>query len=108
EWRAELGDEGRPRTRGEREQPQLWLISTAHRAATSLMLVRRQLGLAPLETGEGDLLIEWSASRDRPIDDVAGWRLASPHWTPQREKPIAKQLLAAQRGELEKDTGGGA
>jgi hypothetical protein len=101
--KADIVDEGVTPTMVEREQPQLWLVSTAHRAATSLMLVRRQLGLAQLETGEGDLLIEWSAPRERPLDDVDGWRLASPHWTPQREKLVAKQLEAAQRGELEND-----
>ena len=101
--KADIVDEGVTPTMVEREQPQLWLISTAHRAATSLMLVRRQLGLAALETGESGLLIEWSAPREGRIDDVLVWRLASPHWTPQREKLIGEQLLAAQRGELEAD-----
>src|SRR5262245_54206921 len=53
-------DEGLTPTMAEREQPQLLLVSTAHRMATSLMLGRRQAALAELETGDGDLLIEWS------------------------------------------------
>jgi hypothetical protein len=64
------------------------------------MLGRRQVALAELEQGDGDLLIEWSAPRDARIDDVDAWRLASPHWTPRRERLIRKQLTAAQAGEL--------
>ena len=56
----------------EREQPQLWLVSTAHRMATPLMLGRRAAALAQLEAGEGDLLIEWSAPREAELDDVGG------------------------------------
>jgi hypothetical protein len=85
----------------EREQPQLWLISTAHREATALMLARRKAALQRLETGDGDLLIEWSTPRVCGLDDVEGWRQASPHWTPQRERLIRRQFDAAQAGEGE-------
>ena len=85
----------------ERVQPQLLLISTAHRLATSLMLGRRQVALAGLEEGDGDLMIEWSAPRDAELDDLAAWRQASPHWTPRRERLIAKQLEALRTGELD-------
>jgi hypothetical protein len=101
--RPKTVDEGLAPTMVEREQPQLLLVSTAHRAATSLMLTRRQVALDALETGESDLLIEWSAPRDGRLDDVAVWRLASPHWSPAREKLIRRQLDAAQAGELEDD-----
>ena len=99
--RASSVDEGLTPTMVEREQPQLLLVSTAHRMATSLMLGRRQVALADLAAGGGDLLIEWSAPRDADLDDVAAWRLASPHWTPQRERLIARQLEKARAGDLE-------
>ena len=83
----------------EREQPQLLLVSTAHRLATGLMIGRRQVALADLEGGDGDLLIEWSTPADRELDDVDGWRLASPHWTRQRERLIRKRYEGDDRGE---------
>jgi len=93
-------DEALTPTMVERAQPQLLLVSTAHRMSTSLMLSRRLLALEQLEDGDGDLLIEWSAPPDADLDDVAGWREASPHWTPKREKLIGRQLQAARAGEL--------
>ena len=84
----------------EREQPQLWLISTAHRLATPLMMRRRKLALEHLEDGERDLLVEWSAPREAGLDELEAWRLASPHWTPQRERTIAEQLEAMRAGEV--------
>jgi hypothetical protein len=83
----------------ERVQPQLWLISTAHRQATSLMRSRRHLALEQLEAGDGDLLIEWSAPAEAPLERLETWRMASPHWTPQREREVAKALAVAQAGE---------
>jgi hypothetical protein len=87
----------------EREQPQLWLISTAHRLATVLMLRRRRIALEELEAGDGDLLIEWSAPTSADLDSVEAWRLASPFWTPQRERLIGKQLEAMRAGEVDPD-----
>jgi len=91
-------EEGLTPTMAEREQPQLLLVSTAHRMSTSLMLGRRALALEQLETGEGDLLIEWSAPAGAEIDDVAAWRAASPHWTPRRERLIERALEGARSG----------
>src|SRR3954451_6026003 len=99
--RAASVEEGLTPTMAEREQPQLLLVSTAHRLATGLMLSRRQQALGDLEGGGGDLLIEWSAPRDADLRDVAAWRLASPHWTPQRERLIGKRLQAALDGETQ-------
>jgi hypothetical protein len=99
--RPEIVDEGLAPTMVEREQPQLWLISTAHREATALMLARRKAALERLESGDGDLLIEWSTPKALPLDDVGGWRMASPHWTEQRERLIRRQLDAARAGEAE-------
>ena len=44
--RVESIEEGLTPTMVEREQPQLLLVSTAHRLATALMLGRRQVALA--------------------------------------------------------------
>ena len=51
------------------------------------------------------LLVEWSAPTgaagrgDGPdLDDERNWRLASPHWTPQRRHLIASALQAARDG----------
>jgi len=94
-WKVKASsvDEGLTPTMVEREQPQLWLISTAHRLASALMLGRRQAALANLETGDGDLLVEWSAPQESGIADVAAWRLASPHWT---EEPDPEAAFRAQ------------
>src|SRR5262245_26209649 len=85
----------------EREQPQLVLVSTAHRRATALMLGRRQVALAQLEEGDGDLLIEWSAPAGTELDDRTAWRLASPHWSERRERLVSKRHDAMQAGEIE-------
>jgi hypothetical protein len=92
-------DEGLTPTMTEREQSQLLLVSTAHRLATGLMIGRRQTALSDLDGGDGDLLIEWSTPPDHALDNVAGWRLASPHWTPQRERLISKRYQAMMDGE---------
>jgi hypothetical protein len=102
-WKVKASsiEEGLTPTMVERSQPQLLLVSTAHRLATALMLSRRQAALAALESGEGDLLIEWSAPPGAALEDLGGWQLASPHWTPQRERLIARQLRALVDGEIE-------
>jgi hypothetical protein len=94
-------EEGLTPTMVERVQPQLWLVSTAHRLATSLMLARRQVALVDLEDGNGDLLIEWSAPEGSPYDERQAWRLASPHWSERRERLIAKQLHSLLAGEID-------
>jgi hypothetical protein len=97
-------DESLVPTMVEREQPQLLLISTAHRRSEALMLQRRKAALSELETGAGDLLVEWSSDPALPVGDVDGWRQASPHWTPQRERLVAGQLQAIQAGEVRDPT----
>jgi hypothetical protein len=94
-------DEGLTPTMAEREHAQLMLVSTAHRLATSLVLGRRQAALAALEDGDGDLLIEWSAPEGSELDDIAAWRLASPHWTAHRERLIRKKLEGMRAGEID-------
>jgi hypothetical protein len=97
--RASSVDEGLTPTMAEREQPQLLLVSTAHRRATALMLERRRLALAGLEEADGDLLIEWSAPADAELEDVAAWRQASPHWGPRRERLVGKAHQKMLTGE---------
>jgi hypothetical protein len=92
-------DEGLSPTMVERAQPQLLLVSTAHRLTTPLMLERRLLGLEQLEDGDGVLLVEWSAPPELRLDDRQGWRLASPHWTAKRERLIAAKLDGVRAGE---------
>lgn len=91
-------DDGLEPTIVEGVQPWLMLISTAHRLATSLMLDRRAGALTDMATGSGALIIEWSTPRHYALDDVAGWRLASPHWTPQREQLIRGAVQRAMSG----------
>jgi hypothetical protein len=80
-------------------QPQLLLTSTAHRRATSLMLNRRALAAESLDVADDTLLIEWSAPRNSDIQDRSAWRMASPHWTVDRERRIASMVARALRGE---------
>ena len=101
--RSHTIEEGVTPTMVERAQPQLLLVSTAHRLSTDLMLERRRVALAGLEEGDGDLLVEWSAPHSAALDDVDAWRLASPFWTPRRERMISKRLQAAREGELDPD-----
>jgi hypothetical protein len=93
-------DEGLTPTMVEREQPQLVLVSTAHRLGTKLMLERRQVALAGLEDPGSDLLIEWSAPEGSELEDVQAWRAASPHWTMRRRDLIARRLQALRTGEI--------
>ena len=97
---SEAVDDGLAPTMVERAQAQLWLVSTAHRMATPLMLRERKVALDDLETAENAmLLVEWSAPEMCELDDLASWRLASPHWTPKRQRLIARRLEAAQANE---------
>lgn len=95
---ASVIDDGLEPTIVEGVQPWLMLISTAHRMATALMLDRRAAALDELDTGAGALIVEWSAPSHFDLTDVAGWRLASPHWTRQREQLIRGAVQRALSG----------
>jgi hypothetical protein len=101
-WNVEdrVVEEGLQPTMVEREQSQLMLVSTAHRLATPLMIQRRGAALEHLETGQGDLLLEWSAPAGVAVTDMGAWRLASPHWTPRRERLLTSKLELMEAGEL--------
>ena len=74
-WKVKAAsiEEGLTPTMVERAQPQLWLVSTAHRLATELMLERRRVALAG-----------FGGRRRRPADRMVGAvRLRrSTTWTP--------------------------
>jgi hypothetical protein len=97
-------DDGLEPTIVEGEQPWLLLISTAHRLATALMIDRRRSALDDLAgVAEPVLLIEWSAPRHFALDDVEGWKMASPAWTSQREQMIRMRVQRAQSGMASED-----
>jgi hypothetical protein len=80
----------------ERSSSQLVLCSTAHPQATSLVLDRRRAALAALDDpGTSDLILEWSAPAELDLADEAGWRMASPYWTAEREQAIRSALERA-------------
>jgi hypothetical protein len=82
----------------EREQPQLVLVSTAHRQATTLMLGRRTDAIEQLHSPGEVLLVEWSAGAEVDMDDPLAWRAASPHWTSKRQRLIGSKLSRALSG----------
>jgi hypothetical protein len=86
----------------ERVSPQLLLVSTAHRRATSLMRGRISGALAG-EGGDRVLLLFWGAPPDAEPGDPATWRAASPHWTPERERYLRRKYRKAQRGEQDEE-----
>jgi hypothetical protein len=94
-------EEGLVPTMVELPASQLWLVSTAHRKATALMVTRRNVAVADLAGTDADLWIEWSAAPGSELDDEAGWRQASPHWTDRRHRLIAQRLAAARSGETD-------
>jgi hypothetical protein len=101
---ATVVDDGVEPTLVAGEQPWLLLISTAHRMSTSLMIDRRLGALDDLESvNDPVLLVEWSTPRHYAVDDVDGWRMASPSWTPQREQMIRMRVQRALSGFASED-----
>jgi len=96
---ASVVDDGIEPTTVESPDSQILLASTAHRRATALMVGRRVSAFAELHTGDGALLVEWSAPPDADLHDRAAWRLASPHWSPKREQLMTRRLDRALAGE---------
>jgi hypothetical protein len=97
-------DDGLEPTIVEAEQPWLLLVSTAHRLSTALMVDRRRLALEDLgAASQPVLIVEWSTPRHLALDDVEGWRLASPSWTPQREQLIRMRVQRALSGFASED-----
>jgi phage terminase large subunit-like protein len=80
-------------TMAERNQPQLWLVSTAGDSTSDLMTAYRQRALDRLEAEDPGsvLLLEWSAPAEANPDEVDTWRWASPEWNPKREAFLRQQ-----------------
>jgi hypothetical protein len=99
-WAVSPGavEDGLEPTMPERAQPQLLLVSTAHRKATPLMVMRRADALASLQTPTDVLLIEWSAPPGADVADRSAWRAASPYWSDRRERLIESSLRRALGG----------
>ena len=95
----EIVEDGIEPTMMERNSPQMLLTSTAHRRATPLFMTRRSSVLADLTCCDDALLLEWSAHRGSDIADRDAWRLASPHWSPPRQRLLEARLARVTAGE---------
>jgi hypothetical protein len=102
-WKVAPGvvEDGLEPTLAEHANAQLVMFSTAHRRATALVPVRRAALLAGYSSPSSSLLLEWSAPRDADLADRIGWRQASPHWTPTRERLLEARLRRARAGASE-------
>jgi hypothetical protein len=78
-------------TMSEREQPQLWLVSTAGDSSSDLMIQYRSAAIEQLDAPAGTLLLEWSAPADADPDEPETWVWASPEWTEKRQTFVARQ-----------------
>jgi phage terminase large subunit-like protein len=87
-------DDGMAPALAEPESAQLWIVSTAHVAATRLVPVNRAALLVEVGTDNprAGLLLEWSARPELRSDDPEAWREASPYWTPKREAFVRDRL----------------
>ena len=76
-----------------REQPQLYLVSTAGDSNSDLMIVYRTRALDRLTEDEGAsvLLLEWSAPPEAHPDLVSTWKWGSPEWSDKREAFLTQQ-----------------
>ena len=78
-------------TMASRNQPQLWLVSTAGDSSSELMLTARARAIDNLATPTSELLLEWSAPPDADPDLVSTWQWGSPDWSEKREKFLRQQ-----------------
>jgi hypothetical protein len=79
---------------------QLWLSSTAHRRATSLMRRRIETAISGVnEANNKTLLMLWGCSPTDDIGDPAVWRASSPYWDEDRFELINDRYERAMRGE---------
>ena len=79
-------------TMAARNNPQLWLVSTAGDAGSDLLRSYREAALAD-PSGEV-LLLEWSSPPEAPYDEPETWRWASPAWDDRREKFLRSRVAA--------------
>ena len=76
-----------------REQPQLYLVSTAGDSTSDLMIAYRTRAIDRLsdDDGEGTLILEWSAPPEAHPDLVSTWKWGSPEWSDKREAFLKQQ-----------------
>jgi phage terminase large subunit-like protein len=79
-------------TMSARNQPQLWLVSTAGDSGSDLLRSYRDLATA--DPGGDVLLLEWSAPPEAPYGDVGTWRWASPEWDDRRATFLRSRVAA--------------
>jgi hypothetical protein len=80
-------------TMAERNQGQMWLVSTAGDSTSDLMIGYRQRALDRLESDDPGsiLLLEWSAPAEADPENVETWKYGSPEWTTKRQEFLAQQ-----------------
>jgi hypothetical protein len=81
----------------ERKSPQLYLTSTAHRRATSLMRGRISSALSTADPSV--LLMVWAARPDADPGDPQTWKESSPYWSEDRYQLMRRKYNAALAGE---------
>ena len=85
-------------TMSERQNPQIYLVSTAGDSTSELMIHYRTLAidnLEPTETG-GILILEWSAPSEADPQEPTTWQWASPEWNPKREAFVQAQFAKVE------------
>lgn len=94
-WRVQrkVVDDAINPTLAERNQGQVWLVSTAGDSTSDLMMAYRQRALDRLDDTEPGsvLLLEWSAPAEADPDDPETWRWGSPEWTDKRATFLRQQ-----------------
>jgi hypothetical protein len=93
-WRVERDtiDDAIMPTMAERDNPQLWLVSTAGDSRSDLMAAYRQQALDQLDNPSDTLLLEWSAPPGADLENPATWMWGSPEWNPRRQAFLRSQL----------------
>lgn len=97
--KPETVDEGLEPASLERLSAQIYITSTAHRRATSLM--RTQLQTALTMDDPTTLLMLWAAKQGADPGDPEVWRAASPYWSEDRRSMIDKKYSKVLAGELD-------
>lgn len=100
-WKAkpEVVDDDLEPSLLERVSPQLGLVSTAHRRATSLMR-GRLLGALGGDASDGrTLVLLWAAPPEADPSLPSTWKAASPHWSEQRLRMIRAKYDKALSGQ---------
>jgi phage terminase large subunit-like protein len=79
-------------TMAERDNPQLWLVSTAGDSRSDLMAAYRQQAIDQIDAPRDTLILEWSAPPGADIAEVSTWMWGSPEWNPRRKAFVQGQF----------------